>query len=80
MLRRVPLGHPDQLDETQRLELRATHHGEHAIEAHALMTQEVKHHRVARYRRLEIGEVVGYRGRLDVHAASFLQLKLEANY
>jgi len=52
VLRWVALGHADQLDEIERLELRATHHGEHPVEAHALMAQEVKHHGVARDRRL----------------------------
>jgi hypothetical protein len=38
----------------------------------------VEHQSVARDRRLEVDEVVRHRGRLDVHAASFLHVKLEA--
>jgi hypothetical protein len=78
VLCRVALGHADQLDEIERLELRATHHGHHPVEAHALMAQKVEHQSVARDPRLEVDEVVRHCGRIDVHAASFLLMKLEA--
>ena len=49
-----------------------------SIEAHALVSQEVKDQRIARHHRLEVREVIGNRRGLDVHAESFLQLRIVA--
>ena len=46
------------------------------VVAHALMAQKMKNERIPRHGRLEIRKIVGHCGRLDVHAASFQQIRI----
>jgi hypothetical protein len=71
VMRRITLGRAHQFLHGKCLELRAARHRDHAVVAHALVAQEMKHQRIAGHGGLEVREVIRHPG-LTVHEGSFL--------